>query len=471
MNLFKRLISVTVICTVILLSSANTVFAEDPVLNGRDDYIWGVTMHSQEQSPVYSNYYTEDQIHLAAEMGINLVRIGISTLTQTDKCVQLANAYGMKVMMGMAIPGLTFDDNYDVATIKQTFKSYAQRYNGKNGHGKIDFFQIDNELDLQMMYASTIPGDTGTSTSNYDPVFLKNLTPQVAAAADGIREAGGGIRSVINFSWTHYGFLKYFRDHGVSWDVIGHDWYSDGFVDNRYPGDYYWVGDILYKEFGKEIILCETNLFGKTADFDENDVSNWDPLIQCMQDCYRRDFVIGTCFYELMDEPQFENDGGYNIESHFGLFFNKPNGEIISPKPIYYRLQKIIGGGKVEKLDWDKVSAMYKDDAGAASSESQTNSQTAPSSKPDSEKEDNTSVVKVTNVTEEQLDPIVKESTVVDTVVKKIPVPTGKFFTLQTILAIVFGALAVGYTAFTAVYLIKKNKSKTKRSVHSEKNS
>ena len=333
--------------------SVKSFAVTDPVLTHRNDFNWGVCIHTPEiNGTTYHPNNIDWQLKMAADMGVKMIRTGVSSrLYHTDRVIKMANDYGLKVMIVIPIPNRTFDINtpVDLENVKNTYKTYATRYNGKNGFGKVDYIQIDNEMDNTLMGRFGVETD-GSSINNYHLSDLKVITSQVKAALEGIKSADSDVKSVINFAWKHYGMLDYFYQNGVEWDIIGHDWYSDMMYAEESNGKTaYEIGDILYEKFGKDIILCETNVFGNSFDFNDDDVSNWDVLIRAMQEYYKRDYVKGAVFYELCDQLGWQGEDRYEKEAHFGLLYTDKGGNLIKPKPIYYRLQSIIGGTQVEK--------------------------------------------------------------------------------------------------------------------------
>ena len=372
MKNLKRLI-VLIVSVIFLVTSQSGLIlsAQDPKLTSRKDFLWGVAMHSPPFGPTYVEPNLEMQLHQAAELGCKLIRVDAKgSITHTDKLIQLANEYGMKIMLIIDLPNKTFDDNYNLQLVEQTFRTYAKRYNGKQGHGKVDFIQIDNEVDNDIIgYSESVGMNPGgaVNISDLDATGLKNISLQFAAAIKGVKSSGSDAKTIINIGWTHYGMLKYLQQNGVDWDVTGHDWYEGMFHYGGDPEEYYGTGQELYDLFKKPIIICETNMWqntynGKDVGPDEDDYNYWDPIVDCMSDYYNKDFVIGVTFYELWDELAQQNGGKWLGEAHFGLIKANHNGTFIDYKPIYHRIQNIIGGGKVKQIDWNTVKKKYSDD-------------------------------------------------------------------------------------------------------------
>lgn len=334
--------------------------AGDPLLNYRKDFNWGVCMHTNYWGEAYKDFNMEDQIHLAAELGCKLIRTdGRASEQYLDKFMKLCHGYGIKVMLIGYFPGgETHTQDFDAEEIRKTFYELASRYDGKHGCGKADYIQIDNELDHSLMVASHPDGNykNGKEISHYNKEYMDNYLAQVNAAIKGVRDSGTSAEIVINFVNDRYGLMDYFYQQNVDWDVTGMDWYSKIFPHGDTP---FWLGDDIHKKYGKPIIICETNIHGKSEYFDEKDVTNFDVMVEAFEDFYSRDYVKGCCIYELSDELIFNEDGSYNQEGHFGLLFTNQNGTIKEPKPHYYRYKKIFGGKNLEKIDWQRFQVAF----------------------------------------------------------------------------------------------------------------
>ena len=337
-------------------------FIDDPVLNYRDDFNWGAGFHAPSWGLPYRADNIELQVKQLAEMGGTLLRVDATDdINHLDKTVKLCNAYGIKVMLVVYIPGKTFDPNVsvDLDAIKKHFRKYATRYDGKHGHGKADYIQIDNEMDVSLMGWTGVESH-GKEIANYDAKALAHITKQVKAASEGVAEAGTDIKRIINIAWVHYGILKYFYQNGVEWDVTGHDWYQDMFGYGGNAKEFYGSGQELYNLFKKPIIICETNMWMNAYYKEGVEPPNyqlsswWDPFAQALKNYYEKDYVIGCTIYEFYDEPM-HNSG----EGHFGLNEVNTDGSFKAHKPMYYRAQHMFGGKAVEQKVWHEVDEEY----------------------------------------------------------------------------------------------------------------
>ena len=337
-------------------------FIDDPVLNYRDDFNWGAGFHAPSWGLPYRADNIELQVKQLAEMGGTLLRVDATDdINHLDKTVKLCNAYGIKVMLVVYIPGKTFDPNVsvDLDAIKKHFRKYATRYDGKHGHGKADYIQIDNEMDVSLMGWTGVESH-GKEIANYDAKALAHITKQVKAASEGVAEAGTDIKRIINIAWVHYGILKYFYQNGVEWEVTGHDWYQDMFGYGGNAKEFYGSGQELYNLFKKPIIICETNMWMNAYYKEGVEPPNyqlsswWDPFAQALKNYYEKDYVIGCTIYEFYDEPM-HNSG----EGHFGLNEVNTDGSFKAHKPMYYRAQHMFGGKAVEQKVWHEVDEEY----------------------------------------------------------------------------------------------------------------
>lgn len=460
MRLVKTTVTLLFVLIVLTVSVLPLSASEDPVLTYREDFNWGVCMHTPGGVPTYGAANIEEQLYLAAQMGCKLIRVDAGMPLYLDKFVKLCNAYGMKVMLIVYIPDRTFSDNYNLETVEQWYKTYATRYDGRHGCGKADYIQIDNEMDLPLLASAHPNGNVpdGSVKTHYKESELKNLTEQVKAAVRGIKASGSDVKTIINFSWLHYGMLEYFYNNGVEWDIVGHDWYSNMFqLSTR--NDAYWSGETVYQKFKKPIIICETNMFGKTADFDENDPSNWDDLVVAMKSYYSKDYVIGATLYELSDEVE-KKGTSYNQEANFGFLYTNDDGSIKGKKPVFDRIRNIFGGGEVKRVDWSLLEG--KNDTPPSFDGQPNDEQTAD----DYTSPNNNSSGTVTVIKPDPIiiipDPITKEITQVETVIRKVPVPSGEIFTTPVIISVAVGGSALLVVIGSVVYVLVKRKRRVK---------
>ena len=320
------------------------------IYKGRDDFIWGMNLHSPAY-PSYKEATLEEQIHLSAELGVKLLRVNISVdnLEWSDKFVELCGAYGIKVM---AVVNLR-NESTDYITF--LYQALATRYDGKDGRGKIDFFQLDNEIDLYIlpkMWGSM--GVNGTKTTEYRVKDLEEFRDKFKAAIAGIKASGSDAETVINFSYHHYGFLTYMVEQGVDFDILGLDWYdSQGKTiiddipstnnDVIYPG----ILPDLAEKFDKDILICESNCMQSDENrFDNSKIDDWQVLLDLMAEAYSFDRCIGFVIYELLDEPTHSNIR----EATLGLIECDTNGNIGNKKTIYNKIQSGLGGGTLKKI-------------------------------------------------------------------------------------------------------------------------
>lgn len=338
----------------------------DPKLTSRKDFDFGAAFHAPAWGPAYNARNLEQQIEQLAEMGGTLYRVDAKeNYDHLDKTVKLCNAYGIKVMLIVYIPGRTFDPTktVDLKAIEDRYKYYASRYDGNHGHGKIDYIQIDNELDVKLCSYS---GGTGNfkNISDYPEESLETISEQVKAAISGVKSTGADIKTIINISWVHYGILKYFYQDGADWDITGHDWYTDMLTYGGNSEEYYGAGQELYDLFKKPIIICETNMQmnkynGSTVYPEYTQASWWNPLVEMLKDYYAKDYVIGCVLYEFYDELVHQSGTSWGGEAHFGIMETNSDGTFKQAKPIYTRCKDMFGGKDLERLDWNTVNKEY----------------------------------------------------------------------------------------------------------------
>ena len=362
-----------------IFPSAAENSTNNEVLDYRSDFLWGQNMHTNNRGTDAPDKYSEEALHLAAKLGVKMIRYQANyvhqNFTEADQIIGLCNKYGIKVMLCIFPNNVDEPNQEDLDLITQTTKTYAERYNGKNGRAKVDYFQLWNELEIDLQAAKYGTGaTTGQSIDNYYTTSvagkddLIEWTKLMKAATKGIREADTDAKIVINFSWVAFGCIRYYIKEGVDFDYVGWDWYAQSFDPDIAEKNFYaaMYGGIIetgsnkYDVMGlrkaipdKDVIICESNTwvqgYAHSGGYsDENmDLESYQPFIRQMKLAYQQDWIKGFCAFKLTDSPSHVVES----EKHYGFVSVKPGGEIIAPKPIYYEYQKKIGGtDNIERL-------------------------------------------------------------------------------------------------------------------------
>ncbi len=416
----KRILTILV-TIIVLMSSMITASAKESKYQTREDFLWGVNIHNQ-MSPVYRQD-PELYIKTSAELGVNLVRINIPYLETVadfvflDKVVSLCEEYGLKLMVVFSLSeNLEYNTNF--------YEMACKRYDGKSGNGFIDYIAIGGEEEAIYMTQSA----DGDSMAHYDEDGIKKLHKEYASAIEGVKKSGTTAKTVITFSHLHYAPLLYMYENGLDFDIIGIDWYTN-------MGEMSKVLDPVLKNFPHDIIFCETNLWNNSST-DHDDASEWDGLIEYMEQAYATERVKGLYFYELMDQINLHGNPDYGYaESHFGFCYAYEDGQIRGFKPIYERIQKLLGGGPVSKKENIKepdISSPSKDSI----SDSSTN-QIKPSAPNISNGTDSNIQSSVEN-TDSVVQNIEIQEIVTTTTTHRFP---GLFFIIGTIIILTLGAL------------------------------
>lgn len=472
-----------------LLLNSVSFFAEGTsevgVLNWRDDFLWGQNMHNMVgyDSP---DKYSEEQLYLAAQEGVKLIRYSGQELvsqdfTECDRIVGLCNKYGIKVMLVIKPGGYDFQEptQEDLDFVEKCAKIFAERYDGKDGRGKVDYFQLWNELEIKGMrakYGAT--ATAGDQTFDYYTISvdgyhdLVEWTKVFKAAIKGIRLAGTDAKTVINFSWTAFGCVRYYYENGVDFDYIGWDYYAntfnpdsavETFENTLYKGwtDSYgnWHDGLRTVIPDKDIIICESNTWIKGADSFESEQltpEQYEPFLAIAKSAYNYPYVKAFCAFKLTDSPSHIDP----TEKYYGFVRVEAGGKIIGPKPIYYQYQQLIGGdGSIKRLLKDSVDLKPYEVFKVKTQDDTNINQSEPVTPPTS---DSTSFENIPTVGSESIvnEPIVETVTIKpDDIYKKtISKITHNKMPWILIISVGVGMLVVFAAGFTAFLIIKKKK-------------
>ena len=348
------------------------------------DFLVGAAGHPGSQNYSSTTTYTgyghgdadiEKHVHLLAEMGAKIYRLDSNDLDYLEKLITLCEKYGIEVML-------------HIGGINSQFVNKFK--------GRVKYYQVYNEMSSS---ASTLKSSSldGTDISHYWmstdteplPAGMRYLDVRINETIDIIKIVRAGdpnAKILINAVWTHYAFLDYalarFAEEGVDIDLIGWDWYShrERSRDGAHPSvmdGFNSVAKYVYDRYGKDIIICEYNMW--TSDFDKTSVpgsqyvpflpgngngrmdpfeeDNMDTLmgpylvnnIQYLYNNRAENHIKGIMIYELIEERGHTNP----FEAKFGITYSKilnagqRRYQILGPKKAYYDVQKLLGGGFV----------------------------------------------------------------------------------------------------------------------------
>ena len=238
----------------------------------RSDFSWGINGHNL----TYKSYpirNLEEQIRLAAELGVDIYRFNFnpkngSDYSYLDRVVDWTQRYGMELMLVMD------DFGPDADVLRTRFETVASRYNGRNGHGLIRYIQVFNEVDVWAMTTEDFPdadnrvsGD-GTNKTHYSAMALAQVLEKFKAGVAGVKAGNSECKVVINISYLHTYLFDYLKDNGVEWDLTGLDWYA-----NMQNGSFDNILTRLSTRYPQDIIICETNIWPFTESM-ESDYEN-----------------------------------------------------------------------------------------------------------------------------------------------------------------------------------------------------
>lgn len=212
-----------------------------------------------------------------------------------------------------------------------------------------------------MFPVGTEPVPDGSAKAHFNEADIDITVAQINAAISGIKSGNDDISTVINFTWKHYGMLEWFVEKGVNYDIIGHSWYGNMY--DTVNADYYTgIGTIITEKFNKPIIITEANIRATQEIVDrestDSTAADWNDLVNCMNEAYAMENVIGFTFYELVDQSDKQQGDTFNREAYCGLL-KYDSDKNLTKKPIYNRLKNIIGGETLKKLTGPNATYNY----------------------------------------------------------------------------------------------------------------
>jgi hypothetical protein len=271
--------------------------------------IWGVNGHPDYQVQYFDNI--DMQLDLIQEMGMSQYRVDVAAdrtgtisgiaLTRFNELMTKCQQRGITVLPVLIsreyqTSNYTRDDAYYVGHMLGS--GFARQY-GNYFHT----YEIGNEEDGY----SLIPNWAGENTTDYIDSLFQKTYYFFNGMIEGIRSVDPNAKTVINFMWTHFGFIKLLKMHNVQFDIIGWHWYDD------VPDKFTRTLDTL-AGMNKDVWVTEINsranatteTFSQTSDFIYNYLNGFEPS----------PFIKAVFQYELFNE-----DGQANGEQFYGLTY------------------------------------------------------------------------------------------------------------------------------------------------------
>lgn len=335
-------------------SMLNIVSADVAALSGRaTTFEKGVCIHPSRGHAEYTTQY--DTVLEAKALGAKLIRTDCESNQYDATVAEIAAEQGMKVMFHLPL-------NVEVESMTPTqigasgFQGIYDRFYAKATALKdYDcYIQISNELDNQFYNSSYSNGTSAYGFNNADSAAIAIYAAN-KAVHDANTDNGSDIKTVLNFSYNHYGFLDKVKSVKINgsnytvaasssgavyadWDINGLDYYSNMYDRTTYQTI---ISALKSKYPSKNIFVCETGLTatgksGNTVSYAEDDA--W--LEDLIRYCYDDSKIIGVCVYELYDEAGFETDGQFHKEAHHGLI----ESDKTTRKTTYNVVKSLYGG-------------------------------------------------------------------------------------------------------------------------------
>ncbi len=309
----------------------------------KKEFIVGMNIHNCGY-PSYPADTLERNLDYCEQMGINLINFNFvpvddAGIAYIKSVADAVHKRGMK--FSLCVDDRTcFEEDIDIIEEKD-YKN--QKMICENLKGYVDIYEVGPEFDVPAMH--TDMGDVynltgvkydGMIPEEYDPVRLAKTAPSVRGRLKAIKETDPQVKTMVAFAWWHTYYVEYLREHGCEWDIMGVDWYSDAEKASSFLDLMEW----LKEHFGDmPVLICETNFWGynyKDKTDEEGDAEQAAWVCEFCEHIFRDtpDNCMGLIYYEMMDEPCFdEQHGGFHGEAHFGFVKCDRNGGNPEPKP------------------------------------------------------------------------------------------------------------------------------------------
>jgi chitodextrinase len=289
---------------------------------------------------VYSGFSATALLDLVQMMGAGIYRVDLGTTRYTLADQLLAAAKTRDIQLYATLYGT--NGNY-TASYNEGY-AFATRY-----AGKIPYYQVSNERDVSSM---TTESD-GTLPSDFNDIKYAQAKAEIQGLLDGVRAGDPNAKTIVNFSWLHYGFIQRLINDGINFDILGIDWYSNmGDITNVKNKNLTYY---LKRQFGKPVWVTEGDRWeGSTGG---NEAAQATYISQTATAIYNNPDINAYIVYELLDEPGVSPD----FERHMGLLY-----DVNSPKPAYEAYKQVIANSVGKVIDPETPAVSITEPAGNA---------------------------------------------------------------------------------------------------------
>jgi hypothetical protein len=258
---------------------------------------------------VYSGPSATTLLNLTQQMGCGLYRVDLGTgqYALTDALLSAAGTRDIKLL------AILYGTNGNYTASYNEGYAFARKY-----AGRIPYYQLSNERDISSM---SVVSD-GTLPSDYDNTLYANAKTEIQGLLDGVRAGDPNAKTMVNFTWLHYGFIQRLVNDGLNFNIIAIDWYSE-MGDLANVRGTFNMPAYIKSQFNKPLWVTEGNRRDGSMGGNETAQANY--ISQTATAMYNNSNISSFIVYELLDEP-----GAPGGEAYYGLAYN-----VNSVKPAF----------------------------------------------------------------------------------------------------------------------------------------
>lgn len=266
----------------------------------QQDFILGINGH-----PLSSNAYVktpaDKQIELIKNMGLSIYRFDVQSMSDGrvtvpylfEPLLKVAEEQGIKLLP--VLTAKTLSMTVDTATSYKLGRTIGANFAEKYGN-QIEYYALGYELESKCILA----GKSGMSVTHYSQNKFNIIAAYLKGMDEGIKSSDAGAKTLINATWTHFGYIQLLESAKVNFDIVAWHWYSN-YEKLAVSGGVYNIPDISLKISSittKPIWFTEVRAVN-ASEQDQNEF-----FMSFLTKCRSNPQVKAVLFYELFDEPE-----------------------------------------------------------------------------------------------------------------------------------------------------------------------
>jgi hypothetical protein len=271
-------------------------------------FVWGVNGHPARHSEAYGFEENEEllrrQMRLITDLGFSHYRVDVGYQMDGREGGVLATVADVAERFGVTLlPVITFGATEVPRTPEHAYRAgraIGEAFARRHG-ARFPVVEVGNELDIPAMIGGHPVGD---AVDHYLPAHAGRFAGILRGIIEGLQAGAPGVRTIVNMTQSHTGFLRILMEREVPFDIIGWHLYVDehGYGNDPQHGADYRSTLARLDALGRDIWITEVNRYQGSGPGNAFAAEQSAILGRLADEMYAHPRVQAFIVYELYDE-------------------------------------------------------------------------------------------------------------------------------------------------------------------------